>query len=114
MALYAISDMAVLPSFYREGMPRALLEAASMGLAIITTDAPGCREVVEHNRNGFLVPPKDIRGLSKTIIQLVGDAGLRRKFGEESRRRTVARFDISHVARQFESAYQKMMAPSGR
>lgn len=61
----------VLPSFYREGTPRSVLEAMSTGRPIITTDAPGCRETVEHGGNGLLVPPRDSEALAKAMIDLL-------------------------------------------
>jgi len=62
--LMAISDIITLPSCYPEGVPRSLLEAMAMEKPIVTTDNIGCREVVEHGRNGFLVPTKDERLLA--------------------------------------------------
>jgi len=66
-ALLAVSDLFVLPSYYREGVPRVLLEAGAMGLPLITTDMPGCKEVVRHRRNGWLVMPCDIKSLKGAI-----------------------------------------------
>ena len=73
-----------LPS-YREGLPKSLLEAASCGRPIVTTDVPGCREIVENNVNGFLVDPKDSKSLADSIKLLVDDLKLREKFGKQSR-----------------------------
>lgn len=61
----------VLPSYYREGTPRTLLEAMATGRPIITTDAPGCRETVEHGVNGLLVPPRDAGALAEAMIQMI-------------------------------------------
>ena len=57
----------MLPS-YGEGTPGALLEAMAMGRAVITTDVPGCRETVEHGRNGLLVPARDVRALADAML----------------------------------------------
>ncbi len=62
-ALFAKSDIVVLPS-YREGLPKVLIEAASCGLPIVTTDTPGCREIVKNGKNGLLVPPRDSLSLA--------------------------------------------------
>jgi len=62
----------VLPSYYREGIPRSVLEAMSTGRPVITTDAPGCRETVENGRNGLLVPPRDSEALADAMISLLG------------------------------------------
>jgi len=116
--ILAISDIFVLPSFYREGIPRVLLEAASMGLPIITTDSPGCKEVVEDGLNGFLVPVRDPGSLAQAIMRLAADPGLRRRFGERSRQRAVTRFDLSVIAGKTRSVYlhllnQKRLLPLG-
>ena len=65
------SDCIVFPSYYQEGISRILLEAASMSRPIITTDQTGCREVVDHNKNGFLVPPKAITPLVDAISRII-------------------------------------------
>ncbi|HEY6073761.1 MAG TPA: glycosyltransferase family 4 protein, partial [Anaerolineales bacterium] len=88
-AVLAISDVFVLPSVYREGIPRVLLEALSMGLPVITTDSPGCREAVEVGQNGFLIPPGDAAELARLISRLVEDSELRESFGCFSRRLAV-------------------------
>jgi N,N'-diacetylbacillosaminyl-diphospho-undecaprenol alpha-1,3-N-acetylgalactosaminyltransferase len=112
-AVFAASDIAVLPSSYREGIPRVLLEAASMGLPLVTTDSPGCNEVVEDGLNGFLVPGRDPEALAQAIIRLIESPGLRRRFGKESRLRAVERFDLSKVADQTRSVYLDLLARKG-
>jgi glycosyltransferase involved in cell wall biosynthesis len=106
----ALSNIFVFPSAYREGVPRVLLEAASMGLPIVTTDSPGCREVVENGVNGFLVPVRDPGALSRAIFRLVEMPELCRRFGRLSRQRAVERFDISVVAEQTRSLYRRLLA----
>jgi len=112
-AILAASDIFVLPSFYREGIPRVLLEAASMGLPIVTTDSPGCSEVVEQGVNGFLVPVRDPDALSQAILRLVEDPGVRHRFGQKSRQRAIARFDLSRIASQIHSIYWDLLAQKG-
>ncbi len=109
-AVLAVSDISVLPSAYREGIPRVLLEAASMGLPLVTTDSPGCNEVVEDGVNGFLVPPRDAAALGRAILRLVEEPELRRRFGEASRRRAVERFDLSLIVEQTRSVYRRLLA----
>lgn len=94
----AISDCSiyVLPS-YREGTPRSVLEAMAMGRAIITTDAPGCRETVEHGRNGLLVPPRDGEALANAMIELARDPDRVARMGVESRRIAMEKFDVTAV-----------------
>ena len=69
--VYAQADCVVLPSYYREGVPRSLLEAASMGKPVITTDSVGCRDTVEDGVTGWLVRPRDIGDLARKIIAVI-------------------------------------------
>ena len=94
--VWLMSDISVLPS-YREGLPLSLLESAAMGKPIITTDVPGCREVVENGINGFLVPPKDPLALADAIEKLVLNPELREQFGRASRERAVKEFSSERV-----------------
>jgi glycosyltransferase involved in cell wall biosynthesis len=86
----------VLPS-YREGTPRTVLEAMAMGRAVITTDAPGCRETVVDGDNGFLVPVKDINALADAMIKMVDTPGLAASMGERSRRIAEEKYDVHKV-----------------
>ena len=108
-AVLAVSDIFAFPS-YREGIPRVLLEAASMGLPIVTTDSPGCNEVVEHGVNGYLVPVRDSEALSQAIIRMIELPELRQRFGRVSRQRAVKRFDLSIVADQMRAVYLQLLA----
>lgn len=86
----------VLPS-YREGTPRSVLEAMSMGRPIITTNAPGCRETVIEGRNGFLVPIKDIDCLANTMLKFIQDPTLYKSMGEASRQLAEQKYDVHKV-----------------
>lgn len=86
----------VLPS-YREGTPRTVLEAMSMGRAIITTDAPGCRETVVDNDNGFLVPVKSVDALVTAMEKLINDPTLIQKMGQRSRAIAKEKYDVHKV-----------------
>jgi glycosyltransferase involved in cell wall biosynthesis len=66
---------------YREGLPRTLLEAAAAGRPIITTDVPGCRELVRHRQEGLLVPPRDVDAAARALAELAGDPALRQRLG---------------------------------
>ena len=72
-------NLFVLPS-YREGTPRSALEALATGRPVVTTDVPGCREVVRHGENGLLVPPRDPTSLAMAMSELVKDPGKREEF----------------------------------
>lgn len=86
----------VLPS-YREGTPRSVLEAMAMGRAIVTTDAPGCRETVQPGVNGFLVPPRDPAALAGALAVFLRDPDLAARMGKQSRRLAVEKYDIHEV-----------------
>ena len=94
----AISDCSVyvLPS-YREGTPRTVLEAMAMGRAVITTDAPGCRETVVDGDNGFLVPVKDVDALAAAMMKMIENPGLVAKMGERSRCIAEMKYDVHRV-----------------
>lgn len=112
-AVLALSDVFVLPSAYREGIPRVLLEAASMGLPIVTTDSPGCNEVVEHGVNGLLVPTHDAAALTEAVLRLIERPDLCQRFGRAARQRAVERFDITVVVDRTRAAYQALLAAGG-
>jgi glycosyltransferase involved in cell wall biosynthesis len=86
----------VLPS-YGEGTPRSVLEAMSMGRAVVTTDAPGCRETVVEGLNGFMVPVGDVAALAKAMEKLAADPSLISRFGEESRKLAEQKYDVRLV-----------------
>lgn len=98
-ALLAQSDIACLPS-HREGLPKALLEAMATGLPCITTDTPGCREVVRHMDNGLLVPSRAPSELAGALELLLGDSGLRRQMGARGRQRVEEEFCTRIIVRQ--------------
>ena len=94
--IYSDSHIVILPS-YREGMPKALIEACAMGRAIITTDAIGCRECVDHGINGLRVPVKDAKALSLAIKELVDNKDEVVRMGKASRLKAISEFDIRFV-----------------
>jgi glycosyltransferase involved in cell wall biosynthesis len=109
-SILAISDIFVLPSIYREGIPRVLLEAAAMKLPIVTTNSPGCKEVVENGVNGFLVPAHDSAALSNAITSLVKAPELRQRFGQASQQRAVERFDTAVISGQTRNVYEQFIS----
>ncbi|MDQ4091295.1 MAG: glycosyltransferase family 4 protein [Actinomycetota bacterium] len=106
--LYAGMDLYVLAS-HREGFPRSAMEAAAMGLPLVATDIRGCREVVTHGVNGLFAPVHDITALAAAIGKLVGDAELRRRMGEASRRKAVAEFDQQRVIDRTLGVYDTLL-----
>jgi glycosyltransferase involved in cell wall biosynthesis len=103
------ADIFVFPSVYREGIPRVLLEAASMALPIVALDVPGSREVVHDGENGFLVRPGDREAMSLAIETLVRSSRLRMEFGQRSRELAVSRFDLEVVAKATRSIYERAL-----
>lgn len=96
----AATDVFVLPS-YREGMPRALLEAMSMALPVIATDIRGCREIVSPGRTGLLYPPHDVDRLAELLFELYHGQRDRADLGKRARALVVERFDETlYVSRQ--------------
>ncbi len=108
-ALLAASDIVVLPSRYREGVPRVLLEAGAMGLPVIATDMPGCRDVVQHGRSGLLVPPGDAAALEAAVLELAGAGEERRRMGDRGREHVRRRFGLEPVADAYHAIYDEMM-----
>lgn len=92
----AACSVYVLPS-YREGTPRTVLEAMAMGRAIITTDAPGCRETVLEEDNGFLVPVKSVKALVGAMERCIQEPDMVRKMGKRSRQIAEERYDVYKV-----------------
>lgn len=87
----------VLPTYYREGLPRTILEALAVGRAVITTDAPGCRDAVTDGVNGFLVPPRDAKSLAEAMEKLAADYGLVEQMSKQSRELAETVYDVRKV-----------------
>lgn len=106
--LYSLMDVFVLPS-HREGFPRAPMEAAAMRVPCVVTDIRGCRETVEHGRNGLLVPLGNTGALADAIVQLLSDREGARRMGEEGRRMAAERFDERAVFEKVKSEYARLL-----
>lgn len=107
--LYAASHIAVLPS-YREGLPKSLIEAAACGRAVVTTDVPGCRDAIEPDETGLLVPVRDPQALADAIARLAEDAALRQSMGAAGRALAEREFNIDRVARIHVELYDTLSA----
>lgn len=110
--LMAVSDLVVLPT-YREGLPRVLVEAAAVGKPLIATDVPGCREVVQPEVNGLLVPPKEPAALAGAIERLLADPALRARFSLASHRLAEGRFSDRKVVEAILGLYAELLAAKG-
>jgi glycosyltransferase involved in cell wall biosynthesis len=87
----------VLPSYYREGIPRSILEAMAVGRAIITTDLPGCRDTIEPGENGYLVMPRSADSLFSAMSPLADRLRLAAEMGRRSRELACTRFDVHSI-----------------
>ena len=101
-------DIVALPS-YREGLPKGLIEAAASGCALVTTDVPGCREVVTHDVDGLLVPVRDGDALAKAIARLQDEPALRARLADAGRRKALEQFDERIVIRNTLAVYDELM-----
>jgi len=101
--------MFVLPSYYREGVPRVLLEAGALGLPLITTDMPGCRDVVRHEEEGLLVPAKDHDALAQGILRLARSPELRRSCGKKAAVKVHKSFSLERVGAEYIGIYRRLM-----
>ncbi|MDH5719768.1 MAG: glycosyltransferase family 4 protein [Spirochaetia bacterium] len=103
--LLSIADIFVLPTYYREGVPRVLLEASAMGLPIVATDIAGCNDVVSNGVNGFLVPVKDTVKLIEKLNELYSSAELRKKFGNNNKK-IIQVFNLDLISKQYLDLYK--------
>lgn len=101
-------DVAVLPS-YREGVPKSLIEAAACGLPIITTNAPGCRDIVEHGVNGLLVPCRDAKALADAIRFFFENSNEGVRMGAIGREKVLIEFDEKIVLRKTLDVYRELV-----
>ena len=104
------SAIVLLPSYYREGIPKSLIEAAAIGRPIVTTDSVGCRETVKDGVNGYLIPVKSPKALAEKISLLAADPELRKKMGRESRALAEKRFSLANVISRHFSIYESLLA----
>ena len=110
-AVWAKSHIAALPS-RREGLPKALLEAAACGRPMVATDVPGCREVVIADKTGLLVPLNDRNALADAIGELAASANLRARYGAAARILAVEKFSATAIGRQTVQLYDRLLTVS--
>lgn len=111
-AMLARAHIIVMPS-YREGLPRGLIEAAAIGRAIVTTDAPGCREVVRHEENGLLVPVGDGAAVAAAIRRLLEDPALRQRLAARGRAIAENEFSVEHFVQASLDTYDRVLRMRG-
>jgi glycosyltransferase involved in cell wall biosynthesis len=95
----AAAHVFVLPSFYREGLPRTILEALATGRPVITTDMPGCREPIEEGVNGLLIPPRDAPALAAAMTHLLDNPDLLAAMAQAARQKAIHIYDVDKVNR---------------
>lgn len=111
-ALLPEVDVAILPTAYGEGLPRFLIEAAACGLPLITTDAPGCREVVVDGIDGLLVPVRNSAALAAAIARLQDNPELARNLGRAAREKALSQFDERIVIDRTLAVYRELLPAS--
>lgn len=109
LELLKLCHIVAFPSYYKEGLPKSLIEATAIGRAIITTDNIGCREAVEDGVNGFLVPIKDSNALAEKLDLLLINGELRRKMGKNGRKLAEHDFSIDEVIRRHLAIYAELV-----
>ena len=113
-ALLRSVDVMALPSYYREGVPKSLIEGAACGLALVTTNLPGCREVVScHGVDGLHATPRDAASLAELLIGLHEDRDLLRRLGESARRKALSDFDEKLVIARTLAVYEELLGDRG-
>jgi glycosyltransferase involved in cell wall biosynthesis len=107
-AVFSQAQIACLPTYYGEGLPKSLLEAGASGCAIVATDIPGCREIVHHGKTGWLVPARDVEALANALRQAIEDPGLRRQYGSSMQALIAADFSLDRVIAQTLAIYREL------
>lgn len=106
----AQASIVALPSFYGEGLPKILIEAAGAGRPLVASDIPACREIVREGRNGFLVPPQNVTALADALAKLLGDSELRERFGAYGHELARREFSDEVVNASTLRVYQDLLA----
>lgn len=112
LALLKTCHVVAFPSYYREGLPKSLIEAAAVGRPIVTTRSVGCKEAVEDGYNGFLVPVKDSHAVASRLSLLLEDKELRQTLGKNSRLLAEKYFSMEEVVNKHLKIYRHLLAAS--
>lgn len=104
------SHIVAFPSYYREGVPKSLIEACAIGRPIITTDSIGCKDTVDDGKNGYLIPVKDSKALAEKLHLLIEDKVLREEMGKHSRQKAEKEFSIDEVIETHLKIYNELAA----
>lgn len=109
MELLKQSHIMAFPSWYREGLPKSVIEAEAIGRPVITTDSVGCRDTVIDGENGFIIPIKDSDALADALKKLIDNPKLRQEMGRNARRFAVNKFDIQDVIKIHLDIYNTLL-----
>jgi glycosyltransferase involved in cell wall biosynthesis len=107
--VFSQAKIIVLPSYYREGLPKVLIEAAACGRPVVTTDMPGCRDAIDPEVSGILVPPRDTSALADAIQRLLLDPKLCAQMGKSARQLAEQKFSIEKVVSTHMSIYNELL-----
>ena len=110
--VFSQAKIVVLPSYYREGLPKVLIEAAACGRPVVTTDMPGCRDAINPEVSGILVPPRDTGTLADAIQRLLLDPKLCEQMGKSARQLAEQKFSIEKVVSTHMSIYNELLETS--
>ncbi|GER08818.1 glycosyl transferase family 1 [Iodidimonas muriae] len=110
-SIFNNASIVCLPT-YREGMPKSLIEAAASGCALISTDVPGCREIVEDGVNGFLVPPRDPIALAEAMCKLITDKKRCKEMGMMARKTAEKEYSVENIVSLTLSFYEEVLNSS--
>jgi glycosyltransferase involved in cell wall biosynthesis len=102
------SHIVAFPSYYREGVPKSLIEACAIGRPIVTTNSVGCKDTVEDGKNGFLIPIKDSDSLAAKLAILIEDRQLREQMGKCSREKAEKEFSLKMVVEKHLNVYEQL------
>src|SRR5690625_428140 len=106
--LFSLSNIISLPSYYGEGLPKVLIEAAACGRAVITTDHPGCRDAIIKDKTGLLIPVKNSQALAEAIKKLIQQPQLRSEMGKAGRELAKQEFAIEKIVGQHCAIYDEL------
>ena len=103
------SHIMAFPSWYREGLPKSVIEAEAIGRPVVTTDSVGCRDTVIDGKNGYMIPIKDSDALAAALKKLIDNPELRQTMGKNAREFAVSRFDIKDVVKVHMDVYDNVL-----
>lgn len=103
------SHIVAFPSYYREGVPKSLIEACAIGRPIVTTNSIGCKDTVDDGANGFLIPIKDSESLAAKLTQLIEDRALREQMGKCAREKAEREFSVKTVIDKHLQVYEELV-----